>query len=75
VVGGERKVVAGPSGGDDIEVGKGGFHHDDVGAFGNVEVDLAQRFAAVVPVLLVGPAVTAAGDGDVDRVAEGTVEG
>src|SRR3954452_15864113 len=38
---------------DDVEVGEGRLDHDEVGAFGEVEVDLADRVAGVGVVLLV----------------------
>ena len=57
-----------------VEVGERGLHHHHVGALGDVGPDLLQRLADVARVLLVGPAVAAAGDLDVDRLAERAVE-
>ena len=75
VVGGERHVDSAAGGGDDVEVGERRLDHHDVGALGDVGVDLAQRLAAVAPVLLVALAVAAADDRHVDGVAERPVQG
>jgi hypothetical protein len=60
--------------GDDVEVGERRLHHHHVGALGDVGADLGQRLARVARVLLVALAVAAAGDRDVDRVAERAVQ-
>ena len=59
---------------DHVEVGERRLDHHHVGALGDVGVDLAQRLAGVAPVLLVALAVAAAGDRDVDGVAERPVQ-
>ena len=74
VVGGQRHRDRRAHGGQHVERRHGRLDHDHVGALGHVLRDLGQRLAPVARVLLVGPAVAAAGDGDVDRVAEGAVE-
>ncbi len=61
--------------GQDVEVVQGGFHHHDVGALGEVQAHLGERFAAVRRVLLVVAAVAATGDLDADGLAERPVEG
>ena len=74
VVGGQRHRDLVAHRGQHVERRHGGLDHDHVRALGHVLRDFGQRLAAVARVLLVGPAVTAAGDGDVDRVAERAVE-
>ena len=74
VVGGQGHVDLGSGPGDDVEVGERRLHHHDVGPFAEVEADLLEGLAGVGGILLVALAVAAAGDGDVDRVAERAVE-
>src|SRR5205807_9218523 len=64
-IGGGGEVEPPAHTGDDVEVGEGGLHHDHVRALVDVEGDLGQRLAAVVPVLLVPLSVAAAHDRDV----------
>jgi hypothetical protein len=47
VVGGDGHVDRLLHGADDVEVRQGRFHHDDVGAFGDVELHLADGLVAV----------------------------
>ena len=42
---------------DDVEIGQRRLHHDDVGALGDVDLDLAQRFLDVGRIHLVAAAV------------------
>ena len=74
VVGGEGEVGVGAELGENVEVEEGGFEHEDVGAFGFVELGFAEGGAGVAGGGLVGFAVTAAGGGFFG-VAEGAVEG
>ena len=42
---------------DDVQVGQGGFDHDDVSAFFDVQSDFAQGFVAIGGIHLIGAAV------------------
>ena len=74
LVGAEGDIEALAGGADDVEVGHGGLHQDHVGAFGDVEVDLAHGLAEVGAVHLIAAAVAELGGG-VGGLAEGAVEG
>ena len=74
LVGADGHVEALAGGADDVEVGHGGLHQDHVGAFVEVEIDLAHGFAEVGAIHLVGAAVAELGRG-VGGFAEGAVEG
>src|SRR5262249_27570769 len=58
---------------NDVEIGQGRLDHDDVGAFGKVKGDLAERLVAVGRVHLVAGAVAELGR-RFGGVAERTVE-
>ena len=60
--------------GDHVEVGERRLDHHHVGALVEVGLHLDQRLAGVAPVLLVALAIAAAGDLDVDRLAERAVQ-
>ena len=74
VVGGEGHINPGGHLGDHVEIRQSRLHHHDVGSFGHVERHLAQGFASVPEVLLVGLAVPSPGDAHVDRLTERSVE-
>src|ERR1700683_515443 len=59
----DRHSDSSPYRGDDVEVGKGRFHHDHVGTLGDVESHFLKRFKAVSGILLVRPPVTPTYDG------------
>lgn len=59
---------------EDIEVGEGGFDHDHIGAFGEVEGDFAEGFFGIGGVHLVAASVTELGGG-FGGIAEGAVIG
>src|SRR3990172_1700015 len=69
---GKRHAPAG--GAQDIEVRQGRVHHDYVRPFSDIQVDLAQRFAAVGGVELV-PSAVAKGRGRTRGFSERPVEG
>ena len=74
LVGADGEIEALAGGADDVEVGHGGLHQEHVGAFGDVEVDLAHGFAEIGAVHLVAAAVAELRRG-VGGLAEGAVEG
>ena len=74
LVGGDGERGGSAEGVDDVEVGAGGFDHEDVGAFCFVEGGFAKGFAGVGWVHLVGFLVTGARCG-VESAAEGAVAG
>ena len=74
MIGGKRNIDGRPHLRDDVEIGHGGLDHDHVGTLSNVEHHFGQRFAGVVPVLLIALPVTAPDDVDIDGFAEGAVE-
>ena len=57
LIGADGDIEALAGGADDVEVGHGGLHEDHVGAFFKVERDLAEGFAEVGAVHLVGLSV------------------
>ena len=59
----------------DVEVGQAGLDHDHVGAFGDIELGLAQRLLGVGRIHLIGALVARERRRGADRVAERTVEG
>ena len=60
---------------DDVEIGQARLHHHEVGALGEVELDLAQRLVDVRRVHLVAALVALQPAERADRLAEGAVEG
>lgn len=74
LVGGEGEGGGLAELGDDVEVGTRGFDHDHVCAFGFVELELANRFAGVGGIHLVGFFIAVFGGG-IECATERAVEG
>src|SRR5450755_1091752 len=73
VVGGDGQIAAVAHLANYVEVGEGGLDHDDIGPLGDIQCDLAQGFAGVGGVHLVGTAIAELRRGT-GGLSEGSVE-